>query len=260
MPTYQQEPLSFARRMVIASASVTREQNSFHSLATVDISRIRQQIRDHRERTGERLSLTAFLVTCLARTVARHPGCNSFRRGHRQIFLDDVTINVLVERDYGSERAPEPVAIRQAQHKTYHDIHTEVRAAQAEDRTQADGPAGYAWLRRIPIWLLRWFVRRANRSTRFAQRYGKVAVTAVGMHTRSGVWFITHGTATVLVTVGSIAPRPVLVDGRWEDREHLHLTVSFDHDLIDGAPATRFLADFLDTVEAGEVSLPTAEK
>ncbi|MCB0635652.1 MAG: 2-oxo acid dehydrogenase subunit E2 [Lewinella sp.] len=255
MPAYRQESLSFARRMVIASASVTRTQSSFHSLATADITRIRQQIKLHREKTGERLSLTAYLVNCLARTVARHPACNSFRRGRRIIYLDDVTVNVLVERDYGAERAPEPLAIRQAQAKSYYDIHQEVRAAQAQQREQMESPPGFRWLRWIPIWLLRLFVRWANRNIGFAQRYGKVAVTAVGMHAREGIWFIPHGTATVLVTVGSISEQAVLINGEWDRHEQLHLTVSFDHDLIDGAPAARFLADFLSVLEAGAEDL-----
>jgi pyruvate/2-oxoglutarate dehydrogenase complex dihydrolipoamide acyltransferase (E2) component len=35
-----------------------------------------------------------------------------------------------------------------------------------------------------------------------------------------------------------------------ENREHLCLTVSFDHDIIDGAPAARFIQHFKELVES----------
>jgi pyruvate/2-oxoglutarate dehydrogenase complex dihydrolipoamide acyltransferase (E2) component len=36
-----------------------------------------------------------------------------------------------------------------------------------------------------------------------------------------------------------------------ENREYLCLTVSFDHDIVDGAPAARFIQRFKDLVESG---------
>jgi len=40
-----------------------------------------------------------------------------------------------------------------------------------------------------------------------AKTYGKVAVTAVGMFSKEAVWFIPHGSATILLTVGSNVSR-----------------------------------------------------
>ena len=72
-------------------------------------------------------------------------------------------------------------------------------------------------------------------------RYGAVSVTAVGMFGNDALWFVPLGGATVLVTVGSIVERVKIVDGTPEAREHLCLTVSFDHAIVDGAPAARFV-------------------
>jgi pyruvate/2-oxoglutarate dehydrogenase complex dihydrolipoamide acyltransferase (E2) component len=36
-------------------------------------------------------------------------------------------------------------------------------------------------------------------------------------------------------------------------KEHLSLTISFDHDLVDGAPAARFLRDFTNEIEEGRM-------
>ncbi|NIS80500.1 MAG: hypothetical protein GTO14_09925 [Anaerolineales bacterium] len=41
------------------------------------------------------------------------------------------------------------------------------------------------------------------------------------------------------------------MDGRIEIREYLSLTVSFDHDIVDGVPAARFTERFKDLIEIG---------
>jgi hypothetical protein len=41
------------------------------------------------------------------------------------------------------------------------------------------------------------------------------------------------------------------VDGRIEPREILNLTVGFDHDVIDGAPAARFARRLVELIESG---------
>ncbi|MFH1811612.1 MAG: 2-oxo acid dehydrogenase subunit E2 [Pseudomonadota bacterium] len=59
--------------------------------------------------------------------------------------------------------------------------------------------------------------------------------------------------ATVAVTVGSLFEQPVLRDGQLENREHLCLTLSFDHDVVDGAPAARFMKRFCELLASGEL-------
>jgi pyruvate/2-oxoglutarate dehydrogenase complex dihydrolipoamide acyltransferase (E2) component len=53
------------------------------------------------------------------------------------------------------------------------------------------------------------------------------------------------------VTVGGIGEKPVLVDGHIALREYLSLTISFDHDIIDGAPAARFTERLKELIESG---------
>jgi pyruvate/2-oxoglutarate dehydrogenase complex dihydrolipoamide acyltransferase (E2) component len=42
-----------------------------------------------------------------------------------------------------------------------------------------------------------------------------------------------------------------VVDGQIEIRELLNVTVSFDHDIVDGAPAARFTQRFKELIETG---------
>ena len=248
---FTSERISFNRKMVAASAAVTAGKSTIHSLCEADITLPRRMMREHFERTGEKLSFTAYIVYCLAQVMKEHPHLNAFRRGNRLITLDDVTVSVLVEREFSGERVPEPLAIEAAQRLTYKEVNERIRSAKARTDASLGGFSGMTWIRHIPGFLLKTFVRLADRNIMLAKRYGKVAVTAVGMFSREPVWFIPHGSGTVLITVGSIEKRMVFTGERHEEREFLCLTGSFDHDIVDGAPAARFMNQFLETLKSG---------
>lgn len=248
---YTSEPLSFSRKMVAASAAVTAGKSTIHCIAQVDVTEPRNRIKEHFQKTGEKLSFTAYLVYCLAQVVRQHPRLNTFKRGNRLIMLEDLTISVLIEREFTGEKVPEPVGISAAQELTYREISDRIREAKAHSAPSVGGLSGMAWIRYIPGFLLKTFIRIADRNIRLARKYGKVAVTAVGMFSHEPVWFIPHGSGTLLVTVGSIEKRMVFTEKSHEEREFLCLTCSFDHDIVDGAPAARFMNQFLETIKSG---------
>jgi hypothetical protein len=64
-------------------------------------------------------------------------------------------------------------------------------------------------------------------------------------------WAIPFGLHTLDIALGGIAEKPGVVAGRIEIREYLCLTLSFDHDLIDGAPAARFTQRLKELIESG---------
>jgi pyruvate/2-oxoglutarate dehydrogenase complex dihydrolipoamide acyltransferase (E2) component len=248
---YTSKPLSFNRKAVIASASVTREKSPIHCLSEIDITEPRRLIKDYFERTGEKLSLTAYIVTCLARVVSEHPELNSFTKGNRLYTLDDVTVSVLVEREITGERVPEPMSIQQAQLKSYKQVNDEIRTAKKLQSEKLGSLSDATWIRLIPGFLLKTFIRIADKNIHMSKRYGKMAVTAVGMFSKDPVWFIPPGTATILVTVGSISNKVIEWNGQIVSREHLCITVSFDHFIIDGAPASRFMNEFTEAIKNG---------
>jgi NRPS condensation-like uncharacterized protein len=169
------------------------------------------------------------------------------------ILLDDITISVLVERELGEERVPEPVVIKSAGLKSYHQIHNEIREAKNQKGDRLGSLTDRTWIRFIPGFLMRTFVKIADKNIRMAKAYGKIGVTAVGMFSKEAVWFIPHGPATVLITAGSISNKIIEVNGEQVSREHLCLTASFDHNIVDGAPASRFMNQFIRMVKSGDL-------
>ena len=250
---YKSLHLSFNRRVVIASATVTKDKNAIHCFTEVDITVPRDLIKKYFEKTGKKLSFTAYIVKCLANVIKDFPQFNSFIKGRKLILLDDITISVLIERELTGENVPEPIGIKQAQHKTYLQIHKEITEAKNQQTDKLGSLSGQTWISLIPSFLLKLFIRIADKNIYMAKKYGKIAVTAVGMYSKEPFWFIPNGTATVLITVGSIEKKVIELDNQFVSREHLCLTVSFDHDIVDGAPASRFMNQLIETIISGQL-------
>jgi 2-oxoacid dehydrogenases acyltransferase (catalytic domain) len=87
--------------------------------------------------------------------------------------------------------------------------------------------------------------------TRVVTAAGTVGVTALGMAGRGGGWGVAPAGQSLLLIVGGIARKPAVVDERIEPRDLLDLTVAFDHDVVDGAPAACFVQRLVDLIESG---------
>jgi 2-oxoisovalerate dehydrogenase E2 component (dihydrolipoyl transacylase) len=69
-----------------------------------------------------------------------------------------------------------------------------------------------------------------------------------------GVPVINYPEAAIL-GMGSLKPRPVVVDGEVVARPTLSLTCAFDHRIVDGAAVAAFLRELRDLIEAPELAL-----
>jgi pyruvate/2-oxoglutarate dehydrogenase complex dihydrolipoamide acyltransferase (E2) component len=97
------------------------------------------------------------------------------------------------------------------------------------------------------------YFRIMDRSPQLMKKNGgTVMLTSAGMFGRGGGWGIPIVTHTLNVTVGGIINRPIVSSRGLEEHDHLCLTVSFDHDIINGVPGARFLQRFREIIEEGE--------
>jgi pyruvate/2-oxoglutarate dehydrogenase complex dihydrolipoamide acyltransferase (E2) component len=83
------------------------------------------------------------------------------------------------------------------------------------------------------------------------QNMGTVGLTAIGMFGNRGGWGIDLPIHSLGIVVGGIAERPALVDGKVEAHEYLCVTLNFDHDIIDGAPAPPLTQRLCELIESG---------
>src|SRR6266496_3014782 len=106
---YKIVPFPRMRSIVRTIARVARHKYIMRGLVEIDVTRARQLIREHKARTGESLSFTAFLAACVAHAVELNKSVHAYRNWRNQLVLfDDVGINIPVERDWQGQRASLP--------------------------------------------------------------------------------------------------------------------------------------------------------
>jgi pyruvate/2-oxoglutarate dehydrogenase complex dihydrolipoamide acyltransferase (E2) component len=256
---YQVVDLTAGRRIWLNTLDLSWTAHTIYGLLEVDVTTARKYLAEHKARTGERLSLTAFLAVCLARAVEEHKEVQACLKGRRQVVIfDDVNIGLMVEHKAGGKGALMGHVIRGANRKTLREIHNEIRSVQSAPVPQNRGMP--AWFRSVMLlpWPLSRLVKallgKAIRQDPLipVSWAGTVGITSVGMFGggHSG-WGLTPTSQSLGLVVGGLAWKPAVVEGRIEPREIQNLTVLFNHDVVDGAPATRFTRRLVELIESG---------
>jgi pyruvate/2-oxoglutarate dehydrogenase complex dihydrolipoamide acyltransferase (E2) component len=252
--TYAVEAIPAERAVIVDGLAVVARRHMVHAFVDVDVTHPRRMLREREQGAQERISFTAFVIAAAARAIAEHPHLNAYRDWrNRLIVFDDVDVATLIEVDAGAVAIPH--VIRGANRKSVRAIHDEIRSIQARP---AGSPQRSGWVQRlsahVPGVVRRLFLRGLRRFPRSLRRLaGTTVVTAVGMFGGpGGGWALgivpLH---TLGLTLGGIAERPAVVAGQIVAREYLELTVSVDHDVVDGAPAARFVRRLRASIEEG---------
>jgi len=256
---YQVVDLTPARRAWLNILDLPRPAHSMYGLLEVDVTVARQLIAEHKARTGETLSFTGFLAYCLARAVDEDKAVQAYLKGRTQLILfDDVNVGLMVERQIGETRTLTGYVILGANHKTYLEIHQEIRSVQSTPVPSSSEMPGWFRSAMLLPWPLSGLVKAVlgmatGRNPMIpVSMAGTVGITAVGMFGKghSG-WGLESTRHSLDLVVGSMAWKPAVVEGRIEPREILNLTVVFDHHVIDGAPAARFTRRLVELLESG---------
>lgn len=247
------ESLPPFRRLVIDGMELAGRKHCIHALVEVDISEARQCLRDIKDKTGESLSFTGFIAYCCARAVDEDKHMHAYRDWrNRLVLFDEVDISLPVERAQAERPVVLQTVIRGANRKTVRQIHREIRELQTKELGETQWGRWLRWYVMVPHFIRSLFFRLAQRVPTVLKRFnGTVLVTSVGMFGTIAGWGIPLPGHTLSVTIGGIEAKPVLVEGALQNREHLRLTVTFDHDIVDGGPAARFTQRLASLVQAG---------
>lgn len=245
-------PFPNIRQPVVDSLAQTKHMRFIHLLTEADVTEARKRIHEFRHKTKESLSFTAFLTFCMAKAVDENKSVQAYRTGNKLIIYDEVDISVIIEREIEDEKAPIfPHVIKAANQKTLREIHNEIRAAQNEDNDLSRTMPQINRYAYLPRFIRGFLWSRWLRSPAWRKRLtGTVSMSAVGMFGRGAGWGIPAPTYTLSITIGGITEKPVAVRREIEIRELLNITVSFDHNVVDGAPAARFVQRLKELIES----------
>jgi pyruvate/2-oxoglutarate dehydrogenase complex dihydrolipoamide acyltransferase (E2) component len=258
---YETLPFPKIRRLMEDGGRLGREKHLIHGLFEMDVTEARRAVREYRARTGEGLSFMAFVVACVGRAVERHKPIQACRAwGEKIVLFDDVDVNTMFEVEVNGQKIIRPHILRAVNRKSPPDIHAEIQAFQANHAESRESKFidGFVLL---PGVVRRFFLRLLFRNPHWLKEMnGTVALTSVGMFGAGGGWGLPVSNHTLQITLGGIAKRPALVNGQLENRQVLCVTISFDHDLVDGAPAARFAQTLKELIEGRAVLEALASK
>jgi pyruvate/2-oxoglutarate dehydrogenase complex dihydrolipoamide acyltransferase (E2) component len=253
---HQVLPFPSSRRAVTAAVRAGRRIMPMHGLLDVDVTEARRLLAAFEPP----LSMTAFVIAATARAVAAHPEVHAYRDWRGRLVLHrHVDVQTLVE--VPTEQGPFGLVhvVRDADVRDVGALSTELQAVKADPSST---PSGRALERLAPLagrvpGAFPAMYAVMSRSVRAHELAGTVQVTAVGMFAGGGGFALAPPTlASTLVVVGGLSRRPRIIGDQVGVRDVLDLTVTVDHNVVDGAPATRFGADLRRRMEhPGDVGL-----
>jgi pyruvate dehydrogenase E2 component (dihydrolipoamide acetyltransferase) len=217
-----------------------------HALVELDVTEPRARILA----AEPRVSWTGFVIATMARAVALHPEVNARRAGNQIVYFDRVDLGATVERHWEGRTVLDIVELPAADHMSCAEISEVLRTTKYGPGQPHRPTAVIAGLVRLPGPLRRTAIRVAGTRAKVAATFGPaVGVTSIGMFSRGWGWAVPYAPLTVIATVGGILDRPAVHDGRVVARPMLPLTITFDHAVVDGAPAARFVETLRDLIE-----------
>ena len=214
-----------SRRMAESWTTIPKI-NQFADADITTLLGLRKKHSDAYEKKGAHLTLTSFLLLVLGKALKKHPRANSSmdESSLEIIYKDYCHIGVAVDTEGG---LIVPV-LRNVEQKNLLQLSEELHAITEKTRQ-----------RKITIEEL---------------QGGTFTISNQGSIGGSHFTPIIYAPQVAILGVGQGKPQPVAVDGKIAIRTILPLCLSYDHRVLDGADAVRFLKDVISGIEAFDES------
>jgi pyruvate dehydrogenase E2 component (dihydrolipoamide acetyltransferase) len=212
-------------RKIVAKRMVESKTTAPHVTLTSEVDmteaiRLREQLLAKVEKkTGFRLSYTELIMKAAAHTLKGHPGVNVSLDGEYIVYHEEVHVGLAVAVENG---LLVPV-VKNADQKGL---------AALTENCKTLGRAA-----------------RENKLKPEEMKGGTFTISNLGMYAIDAFTPVINQPESAILGVGRIQEKPVGVNGCIELRPMMSVSLSFDHRVIDGAPAAAFLTDLKSILE-----------
>ncbi len=250
-----------SRQFTIDVGKLGMRKHHIKALVEIDVTESRKKIRNRQRESGVRISFTSWILKCISQAVNEHKQVHALRKGKsRLVIFNDIDISILVEKKVDNDLVPIPLIIRDINSMNVSDIYNEIERAKKEvikgkeDYVieQNKGSKSITLFLLLPrfVRLMIWKILLANPYC-VKKMMGTVVVTSVGMISNIHGWAIPFSIHPLCIAIGSIVKKPGVFNNAVDIREFLEMTILIDHDVIDGAPAARFVGRLTELIEEG---------
>jgi len=212
-------------RKVVAQRTLQSKTTAPHVTLTTEVDmseaiNLRKQLLGMIEQqTGFRISYTEIIMKAVAFSLKQHPNVNVSLEGNEIVYKEDINLGLAVAADNG---LVVPV-VKHVDQKGLSSLTAECKRlgkAARDNQVKPDEMSG-----------------------------GTFTVSNLGMYAIDAFTPVINQPESAILGVGRINEKPVGVDGAIELRPVMVLSLSFDHRVIDGAPAAAFLTELKEALE-----------
>jgi pyruvate dehydrogenase E2 component (dihydrolipoamide acetyltransferase) len=222
-------PMTVMRRRIAEHMILSRRTSAHvHSVFEVNFARVAgilEASKAEYERAGARLTYLSFIAKAAADALREVPIVNASLEGDDILYKRDINIGIAIALDWG---LIVPV-VRNADEKTLLDL----------SRTIGDLAAR----------------ARAKQLSPDEVQGGTFTITNPGVFGAAFGLPIINQPQVAILAVGAIEKRPVVIDDAIGVAPSAHLVLGYDHRLIDGAVADRFMSHIKRQIEQFDPSL-----
>jgi len=252
VPQHSTYPFSLERKQIVDFLSVAKKKHTANAVMDFDITGMRNELRKARRITKRHASLTGYLLYCFAQSVEANKMVQAYRKGNKLIVFDDVDVSTMVERKVNGVPVPVSYILRKANTKSVFEISEEIRNAKTGDTVdlidskEIQSKKNFIAIVKRVGFLRRWFLKRMFSDPFLKKKYnGTVGFSSMGMFSHELTGWVVPITPQVLsAMVGGIREVPGIINGEIAICEMACITISMDHDILDGAQTARFIEKF----------------
>lgn len=218
------------RRRMIARKMVQAKTRVPHALLVdeADVSGLlaeRGKLREMGEKEGVRITILPFLMKAAAGALQRHPALNASLDEAREEIVLKKTFDIGMAVDTG-DGVVVPV-VRNADAKSVIELAREIERLSEAARGGTLAPSDLSG--------------------------GTFTITSVGSIGGLFSYPVINVPEAAILAAHKIVTRPVVRDGEIVPRDMMYLSLSFDHRIVDGGAATRFLNEVVRRIEASAI-------
>ncbi|MHA1397513.1 MAG: 2-oxo acid dehydrogenase subunit E2 [Candidatus Heimdallarchaeaceae archaeon] len=248
---YQIKKFSTTRKILADYNDVAATFPRVQGLIEMDVTIAIQKIKEIEEEEEYKISFTGWVAKCVAKAVSENKRLNSYRKGRSKIIVfDKIDISVMVEVvTKKGKYVPFNHVLRDVESKSIKDISDEIRRVQKEKIDELEqltrGSTGFSSLYLlIPRFIRKLIIKKLLKNPFYLRKIiGTVGITSFGKNVKNlSGWAIPFADKTLNIAIGGMKKKAVVEDGKLVNKQLACLTFLFDHNLVDGAPAARFIS------------------
>ncbi|NHJ49291.1 MAG: hypothetical protein FK733_15995 [Asgard group archaeon] len=244
-----------SRDLIVDAVSMSKYYQHVVGFIDADVTKLLKIFNKYTEKTGEKLSLTAYVMRCMAIVASEIEETRTFRwRKRKTVVFDDVDIKCMIERIVDGKKIPVHYMFRKVDKKSFKEIHNELRYVQQKKMEKSSKDVRQK-RRQKRIMSLPKFIRRIGwhfimtNPFKTNKNLGVVGVTSLSKFSKGYQGLVLPKTMhQTHCLIGAISKKPVVIDDKIVIRDKMSLTLSFNHDVVDGGPSVQFIKRLTDVI------------